>query len=36
VIGCTIHSRGEVLGERKPLIRDDDNIDDDDDNDDDL
>jgi hypothetical protein len=31
VVGCTIGSRGEVPGERKPVIRDDDDDDDDDD-----
>jgi hypothetical protein len=27
VVGCTICSRGEVPGERKPVIRDDDDVD---------
>jgi hypothetical protein len=30
VVGCTIGSRGEAPGERKPVIRDDDDDDDDD------
>jgi hypothetical protein len=30
VVGCTIGSRREVAGERKPVIREDDNDDDDD------
>jgi hypothetical protein len=30
VVGCSIVSRGEVLWERKPVIRDDDDDDDDD------